>query len=145
MASSKADCTLEGARLISSANTMLAKMGPRLTWKSPDLGLKMRVPIRSAGSRSGVNWMRLKWQLMAFASDLTAVVLARPGTPSSKTWPSAKRPMTSFSSMLRWPITVRPTSSRIFWMKAPSRFTFSVMAWMSTLVPLVIVRPPLAS
>src|SRR5690606_39117288 len=138
IASRRADCTLEGARLISSARTMFANMGPRLTWNSPDLGLKIKVPIRSAGSRSGVNWMRLNWQLMALDRAFTAVVLASPGTPSSSTCPSARTPISSFSSMFFWPMTVRPTSSRMFLMKAPSRFTFSVMAWMSTLASALV-------
>ncbi len=35
MASSKADCTLAGARLISSASTRFAKIGPCLEMNSP--------------------------------------------------------------------------------------------------------------
>jgi hypothetical protein len=41
----------------------------------------MRVPRRSAGTRSGVNWMRRKLPPRAWARVFTARVLARPGTP----------------------------------------------------------------
>ena len=64
MASSRADWVLAGARLISSARTMLAKTGPWTNSNSrrppaPDSWM-MSVPVMSAGIRSGVNWMRLK-------------------------------------------------------------------------------------
>ena len=52
----------------------------------------MSVPIRSAGSRSGVNWRRWKPVWMQAASVFTVSVLARPGTPSSRMWPLASRP-----------------------------------------------------
>ena len=57
--SSSALCTLAGARLISSASSRLVKTGPSDVVNSPVFWLKMRVPTRSAGTRSGVNWMRL--------------------------------------------------------------------------------------
>src|SRR5439155_74587 len=50
----------------------------------------MRVPIRSAGTRSGVNWIRLNSQSMTRAAVLIASVLASPGTPSISTWPRAR-------------------------------------------------------
>ena len=49
----------------------------------------MRVPTRSAGTRSGVNWMRLKLPRTVRASVLTVSVLASPGTPSTSRWPCA--------------------------------------------------------
>ena len=42
-------------RLISSATTMLAKIGPGLNSKFCDAGLKMLTPITSLGSMSDVN------------------------------------------------------------------------------------------
>ena len=45
--------------------------------------MRERVPTRSAGTRSGVNWMRRKLPRSAAASVLTVSVLARPGTPST--------------------------------------------------------------
>ena len=44
--------------MISSASRMLEKIGPFFGVKDPSLGLKIIVPIRSAGKRSGVNWMK---------------------------------------------------------------------------------------
>ncbi len=85
MASSSAACTLAGARLISSASTMLAKIGPgskrKLSWPSSEYSTS--VPVTSDGSRSGVNWMRLKSASSSFARLLTARVLAKPGRPST--------------------------------------------------------------
>jgi hypothetical protein len=59
-----ADWVLAGARLISSASTMLANTGPLMNSNSrrpptPDSWM-MSVPVMSAGIRSGVNWIRLK-------------------------------------------------------------------------------------
>ena len=58
--SSSADCTFAGARLISSASRKLQKTGPSSVSKSAELGRKTRVPTRSEGTRSGVNWIRWK-------------------------------------------------------------------------------------
>ncbi len=91
MASRRADCTFAGARLISSASTKLAKIGPFFTWKVSLLTLYIIVPITSPGRRSGVNCIRLYFASMSCASVLMAKVFARPGTPSSSTWPLARR------------------------------------------------------
>ena len=63
MACKSAAWVLGGVRLISSASTMLAKMGP---WTNRKLRLPVdwsssmiSVPVMSLGIRSGVNWMRL--------------------------------------------------------------------------------------
>ena len=59
IASSSADCVFGGVRLISSASTRLAKIGPcrrRNAWVARS---KTFVPTTSAGMRSGENWMRL--------------------------------------------------------------------------------------
>ncbi len=58
IASSRADCVLGVARLISSARTRFANNGPR--WNSnrrapSAVSCSTFVPIRSAGIRSGVN------------------------------------------------------------------------------------------
>src|SRR3990167_7179545 len=66
----------------------------------------MSVPVRSPGSRSGVNWMRLNGAWIPCASAFTAVVLARPGRPSTSTWPPHSRPMTKRSSRACWPTMV---------------------------------------
>ena len=55
----------------------------------------MSVPVMSEGMRSGVNWMRLNLRSRTFASVETSSVLARPGTPTSRQWPFAKRAVRS--------------------------------------------------
>src|SRR5882762_6018220 len=49
------------------------------------------VPIRSAGSRSGVNWIRAKCRSSTCPRVFTARVLARPGTPSTRRCPRHSR------------------------------------------------------
>ena len=58
MHSSSADCVLGEARLISSPMTMLLNTGPGRNSNSWLPVRKMLTPVRSLGSRSGVNWMR---------------------------------------------------------------------------------------
>src|SRR5438132_1286054 len=63
----------------------------------------MRVPTRSAGTRSGVNWIRLNSPLIDCATVFTASVFARPGTPSTKRCPRASSATTMRSSRWSWP------------------------------------------
>ena len=82
MASSSADCVFGVARLISSASTRLAKIGPG--WKRRALVAALSVsmimlPTMSAGIRSGVNWMREYFRCSTRASVRSSVVLPRPG------------------------------------------------------------------
>ena len=112
MTSSSADWTLAGARLISSASSRLANTGPSSVRNSPWSGCQMRVPTRSAGTRSGVNWTRLKEPPSTSASVRTVSVLARPGTPSSRTWPPASSATSTRSSIASWPTTTRLHSHR---------------------------------
>ena len=86
IASSRADCVLGVARLISSARTIWAKIGPRRNWNSRPCSVSttMVVPVTSAGMRSGVNWMREKLSRSARASERMSSVLPSPGTPSSR-------------------------------------------------------------
>ena len=95
IASSSADCVLGVARLISSASTMCAKIGPALELEVPpavgvldddvradDVGrhqVRRELDAREATGRGSP------------ASVRTRSVLPRPGTPSSSTWPPAKR------------------------------------------------------
>ena len=81
IASSRLDCVLGVARLISSASTRLAKIGPGWKRKTrwPPSSMRMFVPVMSAGIRSGVNWIRLKLQSMTSAIVRTSIVLPRPG------------------------------------------------------------------
>ena len=77
----QADCVFGVARLISSARTRLAKIGPGWKRKTrwPPSSMRMFVPVMSAGIRSGVNWMRLNEQSMTSAMVRTSIVLPRPG------------------------------------------------------------------
>ena len=74
MASNRADCTLGEARLISSANNKLVKIGPRLTWNVPLAWSRISEPMMSAGSKSMVNWTRPNCRLTALAKALTSSV-----------------------------------------------------------------------
>src|SRR3954447_10604356 len=67
----------------------------------------MRVPTRSAGTRSGVNCRRLNEPPSTSATVLTVSVLARPGTPSSSTWPPARSATSTRSSIASWPTITR--------------------------------------
>ncbi len=82
IASSSADCTFAGARLISSASTRLANTGPSSTSKLSLPVRHTRVPVMSLGIRSGVNWRRANDPPTTSANVRTASVLATPGTPS---------------------------------------------------------------
>ena len=72
-----------GVRLISSASTMLAKIGPctnrnsrrPVVWSSS----MTSVPVMSDGIRSGVNWMRLKLRSSASAEGLDHERLGQAG------------------------------------------------------------------
>jgi len=57
IASSSAAWVFAGARLISSASTRSAKIGPGRKVNSCD-PVRIETPVMSAGIRSGVNWMR---------------------------------------------------------------------------------------
>src|SRR5258706_4456832 len=69
------------------------------------------VPITSAGSRWGVNWMREKLACRISARVRTASVLASPGTPSRRMCPPVSSPISSRSTIACWPTSRRPTSS----------------------------------
>ena len=84
-----------------------------------------------------MNWMRRNLVSTARARVLTVRVLASPGTPSMRTWPSASRPMRRRSTMVFWPTITLPTSSRSLGRKTLSCWIFSWMTSMSRfIVPL---------
>src|SRR4051794_13803761 len=114
IASSRADCVRGVVRLISSASTTLAKIGPSLKSKVCVWLLKMETPSTSLGKRSGVSWMRLNLQSMLRASDLASTVLPTPGTSSMSTWPRASRPMIRRSTALLCPRKTVRMLSRSF-------------------------------
>src|SRR3954447_18004878 len=71
----------------------------------------MRVPTRSAGTRSGVNCRRLNEPPSTSETVLTVRVLARPGTPSSRTCPPASSATITRSSIASWPTITRLISN----------------------------------
>src|SRR5215212_667269 len=113
MTSSSADWTLAGARLISSASTKLANTGPSSTSKVPESARYTRVPVMSDGSRSGVNCSRAKVPPTAVATVSTVRVLARPGTPSIRQWPEARRHTSTRSSSRSCPTMTFLASKRM--------------------------------
>src|SRR5829696_2011219 len=113
MTSSSADCTLAGARLISSASTKLANTGPSSTSKVPESDRYTRVPVMSEGSRSGVNCKRAKLPPTAVATVSTVRVLASPGTPSIRQWPWASRHTSTRSSRRSCPTMTFLASNRM--------------------------------
>jgi hypothetical protein len=117
MASSRAACVLGGVRLTSSASSTLVKTGPG---RKRNVRLPVRrsswmtsVPVMSDGIRSGVNWMRWNWRPRQRARLLIMSVLAKPGTPSSITWPRAKRAIRSWSTTASWPTMTLVSSARM--------------------------------
>src|SRR5918996_1138803 len=67
----------------------------------------MRVPTRSDGTRSGVNWIRLNVPPTTDASVLIVRVFASPGTPSSSTWPPVSSATMTRSSIASCPMITR--------------------------------------
>ena len=105
IASNIALCVLALERLISSSSTKLAWTGPSRVSNVAVCGSYTWVPRMSLGSRSGVHWMRTNEALTAQASVAAAVVLASPGTLSSRMWPSASSVTTSVVRSRGWPTT----------------------------------------
>ena len=68
--------------------------------------------VRSAGSRSGVNWTRAKSASRRAAKARIALVLARPGAPSTSRWPSASRAINKRSMSADWPTISADKPSR---------------------------------
>src|SRR5579864_3386000 len=117
IASSSADCVFGGVRLISSASTMLLKMGPgeNTIWRRPVDGSSwmMSVPVMSDGIRSGVNWMRVNFRSSTWASVAMSSVFARPGTPTIKLLPPTNSVCNTSSMTSDWPMIRLPSSVMI--------------------------------
>src|SRR5216683_4375778 len=103
MHSRSADCVRGVARLISSASTTWAKIGPGRNSNSCNRWLKNDTPVTSLGSKSGVNWMRRNGQSSVRATDLASIVLPIPGTSSMSTCPSHSSATSSRSMTSRLP------------------------------------------
>src|SRR3954454_15903939 len=72
----------------------------------------MFAPRRSAGIRSGVNWMRRKRQPSSRASASDSSVLPVPGAPSSSMWPPATSEAMASIFTRSWPMMTRSSSCR---------------------------------
>src|SRR3990172_3242851 len=121
MHSRSADCVLGVARLISSASTIWAMIGPGLNSNSWVFWLKMERPVTSEGSRSGVNWMRRKLQPKLRAMALARTVLPVPGTSSMSRWP-----WQSSATRARRTASCLPTMTR-----STLAMTFSPDSWIA--------------
>src|SRR6266516_5334764 len=75
----------------------------------------METPRMSEGSRSGVNWMRLKRASMERARALARVVLPVPGKSSSNRWPSLARAASTLRNAVLWPWITRSMFPSNFW------------------------------
>ncbi len=62
------------------------------------------VPVTSEGIRSGVNWMRLNDSFSTDARVETIMVLASPGTPTSRQCPRARTLCSNSSMTSSWPM-----------------------------------------
>ena len=109
MHSSSADCVLGVARLISSARTTWAMIGPGRNSNSWVWRLKIDRPVTSDGNRSGVNWMRRKLQPRLRATALASIVLPVPGTSSISRWPRHRRATSVRRTSWRLPMMTRST------------------------------------
>ena len=83
------------------------------------------MPTRSAGSRSGVNWMRENCRSSTCPSVFTASVLARPGTPSTSRWPRQSSATIIRSTRERWPTMTFLISATAAWTWSDSSRTVS--------------------
>src|SRR6478736_3187085 len=113
MTSRSADWVFGLARLISSASTMFAKIGPAWNSNTPSFWSYTLMPVMSPGSRSGVNWMRVLVPWTDCARARASEVLPVPGTSSSSTWPSLSIAVSTSSTTCRLPSTARSTLSAI--------------------------------
>ncbi len=112
IASRSAAWVFGGARLISSARTTFAKIGPSLNSKVPSRSSKTFVPVTSAGRRSGVNCTREKESPSAVATLRAVRVLPVPGTSSRRTCPRARTPSRTRSRKRSSAMTAFETSAR---------------------------------
>ena len=112
MASKRADCVFGVARLISSASTRLAKIGPFSNRNALFCSsfTMMLVPVTSLGIRSGVNWILWKLRSHTWLIVRTSMVFPSPGIPSKSTFPPARSAsmtwrMTSFCPIIPFAIS----------------------------------------
>ncbi len=96
IASRSADCTFGGVRLISSARRIFVKTGHFLVMNSAFCGRYISFPVRSDGSRSGVNDTRFVSRPRTLASVRMVFVFPSPGTHSMSACPHENTVIMSF-------------------------------------------------
>src|ERR1035437_693845 len=109
MHSRSEDCVLGVARLISSARTTWAMIGPGRNSNSWVFWLYIERPVTSEGRRSGVNWMRRKLQPRLLATALASMVLPVPGTSSIRRCPRQSNATSVRRTSWRLPMITRST------------------------------------
>ncbi len=109
MHSSSALCVFGVARLISSASTTWALIGPGRNSNSVVFWLKIERPVTSDGRRSGVNWMRRNVQPMLWESAFASIVFPTPGTSSMRMWPWQSRATSAIRTSTCLPTITRST------------------------------------
>ena len=114
IASNSDDWVRGVARLISSASTIWAKMGPGRNSNSAVFWLKIEAPVTSVGSRSGVHWTRLNEQPTLLARVRARMVLATPGTSSKRMCPSQNHETSDKMICRRFPTITFSTLAMIF-------------------------------
>jgi hypothetical protein len=112
MHSRSADCVRGVARLISSASSTFAKIGPGLNSNRRSVALKTLTPSKSDGIRSLVHWTRRNVAPTARANARASVVLPTPGTSSTSKCPRASAVTTERSTTSGLPASAEPTALR---------------------------------
>ena len=77
----------------------------------PGLSSSTSVPRMSDGIRSGVNWMRRPSRPRTVPMVSTSLVLARPGTPTSRAWPPESTVIKARSTTMSWPKITAPMAA----------------------------------
>src|SRR5687767_984696 len=126
MHSSSALWVLGVARLISSARTTWAMIGPGRNSNSVVFWLKIDRPVTSDGRRSGVNWMRRNVQPMLWESAFASIVLPTPGTSSMRMWPWHSSATSAIRTSTCLPTMTRSTLATA---RSAGAWTFFTMEW----------------
>ncbi len=112
IASSRALWLFGVARLISSASTSSAKIGPGWNTNWPLSLSNTEVPRMSPGNRSEVNWMRWNSSPNICARAWLSVVLPMPGRSSTSRCPRASRQVSASRTCGSLPSTIWLTPAR---------------------------------
>lgn len=95
------------------------------------------IPVRSDGSRSGVNWMRLNPLPMVFANALSSIVFPVPGTSSNSTWPEQRKLVKISRMAFSFPTITREqlsTTRSVFSLNRLQSICFSLLSRFSSII-----------